>query len=290
MRHADRRGPTRRAVVAGLGLLTAASGSARAQAVAGVSDWSVIDHARMRLIDAGIAPRDPAARLVGLQIDLDPGYLTYWRSPGEAGVPPTARFAGSKGLQTATLLFPAPGRYSEDGTEAIGYKDGVVFPILVRSAEAGTPVELKLALDFAICERLCLPARAKATLALGGDGAGPEAELVRDALARVPAPARLGGAGALAITAVDGLAGDATLAVRVRTTGTDEPTMFAEAPDPWFVQAGEGLWSSDGSLRYTLKVAAKPPERAALPLRLTLVGADAAIEVPVTLDPPPETP
>ena len=89
---------------------------------------------------------------------------------------------------------------------------------------------------------------------------------------------------------MDGVAGDATLTVRARTAGADVPSLFAEAPDPWFVQAGEGLWSNDGSLRYTLKVVAKPPERAALPLRLTLVGADAAIEVPVTLDAPPPTP
>lgn len=284
--------PTRRAVVAGLGLVATAPSLGRVSAgeAPGVSDWSVGDHARVRLIDAGADPRDAARRLVGLQVELDPGYLTYWRSPGEAGVPPTVSFAGSTGLKAATLLFPVPGRYSEDGTEAIGYKDGVVFPVLITPEDAGKPVELKVAMDFALCERQCLPAKAGAGLVLGRDSASPEAGLVRDALARVPTPARLGDAGALAITAVDGLAGQPTLTVRARTGGADVPTLFVEAPDPWFVQTGEGLWSNDGSLRYTLTVVAQPPDRAPLPLRLTLAGADAAIEVPVTLDPPPPTP
>ena len=288
--------PTRRAFMveigAAVGLMAVATplGPVRAEDGTGTSDWSVADHARVRLIDAGPSPRDATQRLAGLQIELDPAYLTYWRSPGEAGLPPTVSFAGSASLKAATLLYPAPGRYSEGGTEAIGYKDGVIFPLLITPKDADKPADLKVALDFAICERLCLPAKAAASLGLGGDGKTPEADLVRDALAHVPVPAKVGDNGALAIVAVDGVAGDPTLTVRARAEGPDVPMLFAEAPDPWFVQAGEGLWSSDGTLRYTLRVAAKPADRAPLPLRLTLVGADAAIEVPVTLDAPPAKP
>lgn len=283
--------PTRRMVLAAIALSPAAARAAAAgEPDGGVSDWSVGDHFRVRLIDAGFSPRDAARRLAGIQVELDPGYLTYWRSPGEAGVPPIASFAGSGGLKTATLLFPAPGRYSEGGTEAIGYKDGVLFPVLVTPEAADKPVDLRMSLDFGICERLCLPARAQASLRLAGDGSSPEAGLVRDALARVPVVAHLGDAGPLTITAVEGKAGDDTVVVTVRVQGSAVPALFAEAPDPWFVQAGEGLWTNAGLLRYKVAVLAKPADPVPLPLRLTLVGGEAAIEVSVTLDPPPPTP
>lgn len=282
-------GPTRRMVLAGLAVGAVAARAAAAEP-GGASDWSAGDHFRVRLIDAGPSPRDAGQRLAGIQVELDPGYLTYWRSPGEAGVPPSASFAGSDGLKTATLLFPAPDRYSEGGTEAIGYKDAVLFPVLVVPKDAAKPVDLHMSLDFGICERLCLPARAQAALRLDRDGTSPEAGLVRDALARVPVLAQLGEAGPLVVTAVEGKAGDDTLGVLVRAQGSAVPMLFAEAPDPWFVQAGEGLWTNAGLLRYQVAVLAKPTDPAPLPLRLTLVGGEGAIEVPVTLDAPPANP
>ena len=85
---------------------------------------------------------------------------------------------------------------------------------------------------------------------------------------------------------MQGVAGDDELAVLARTDEADVPALFAEAPDPWFVQARAGLWLNNGTLRYALRVLAKPPEPAALPLRLTLVGAERAIAVTATLDAP----
>lgn len=279
---------TRRALCGALGLVAVLPSRPRAAEAA--SAWSVGEHARVRLIDAGPLPTDARRRLAGLQIELDPGYLTYWRSPGEAGVPPSLDTAGSANLKGATLLFPAPRRYSEDGVEAFGYKDAVLFPLLVDATEAGKPLDLHAALSFGVCERQCLPGRAAVRLPLSGDGGSPEAALVREALARVPATAAVGESGALAIMAVGGVAGDDELTVLARTTETDMPSLFAEAGDPWFVQAGPGLWMNNGTLRYVLKVLAKPPEPAALPLRLTLVGTERAIEVAVTLDAPPPKP
>ncbi|MCW6509885.1 protein-disulfide reductase DsbD domain-containing protein [Lichenifustis flavocetrariae] len=284
-------GPTRRAVCAGLAAAgTVGLRAARAEPGGGVSDWWEADHVRVRLIDAGPSPKQHGVRLAGIEIDLDPMYLTYWRSPGDAGVAPVAAFEGSTNVKDGKILFPAPGRFSEDGAEALGYKGGVVFPLEVTPAEPAKPVSLVLTLSFALCERQCLPAQAKCKLMLTGDGQSPEAGLVRDALARVPAPAGVGGAGPLRILSVEGDAGQDHLTVLARTTSNDIPMLFAEAPDPWFVQAGAGLWLNDGSLKYTVNVLARPQDPAPLPVRLTLVGVETAIEVPVTLDAPPPKP
>lgn len=273
------------------GLLTLAAGlPARAWAEAGASAWSVGAHARMRLIDAGPAPQGAGQRLAGIELVLEPQYLTYWRSPGEAGVPPAADFAGSTNLRGATLLFPAPGRFSEDGVEAIGYKNNVVFPVLATPGDAAQPITLALDLSFATCERLCVPGQAKARLTLEGPGDKAAASLVREALARVPASAAIGEAGPLAITAVTPDEARSSVTVVAQASAADVPLLFAEAPDPWFVQAGAGLWSNDGSLTYKVGILAKPAEPAPLPLRLTLVGVEKAIEVVVTLDPPASKP
>ncbi|MDX7952088.1 protein-disulfide reductase DsbD family protein [Lichenihabitans sp. Uapishka_5] len=291
-RSRSRHGCGPRWLALGFGVVASIGAAAVAHAETGpnASDWSVLDHARVRLIDAGPVPGGGTGRLAGLQVQLDPGYLTYWRSPGEAGLPPSLVTAGSTDLKSAALMFPAPDRYSEGGIEAIGYKDEVVFPVLVTPAAADKPVGLKLGFDFGICERLCLPAHAAMSVTLDHDGTAPEAGIVRDAYARVPHRMGVGDPGSLVVTAVQGKADGAPVTVHVRSTSSDVPMLFAEAPDPWFVKAGEGLWSSDGSLTYRVVVSGAPADPAPLPLRLTLVGGDGAIEVGVTLDAPPPKP
>ena len=159
----------RRAFVGCLAVATLGFGVSRASAGGSgdVSDWVVGPHARVRLIDAG---PDQGRRLAGVEIQLDPGYLTYWRTPGEAGLPPTADFSGSQNLAGAVLRFPAPARYDEAGVEAFGYRDQVIFPVDVVPADPHGPVTLAVALSFAVCANLCLPANAALRLALGGSG------------------------------------------------------------------------------------------------------------------------
>ena len=123
-----------------------------------MSDWVAAGHARVRLIDAG---RDGGQRLAGLQIQLDPSYLTYWRTPGEAGLAADGRFRRVRAISPRPgFCFPAPRRFDEGGAEAFGYKDEVIFPVSVVPADPAQPVALSLSLSFAVCADLCLPASA----------------------------------------------------------------------------------------------------------------------------------
>lgn len=252
--------------------------AARADAV---SDWVSAGHARLRLIDAG---GDGGHRLAGLQIQLDPSYLTYWRTPGEAGVPPTASFEGSQNLGSATLAFPAPQRFDEGGAEAFGYRDDVVFPLHVVAEDPRKPVTLAVSLAFAICSDLCLPATAAARLDLSGPGDRPEASLVRDALRWVPVPQPLGAAGPLGIESVE--PGDEPTKARVvaRAPAGSVPSLFVEAPEPWYIQASQGQAAHDGRVGFDLRVLSGPKQAGRVPLVLTLVGERAAIESEAHLD------
>lgn len=259
-----------------------------ARASQDVSDWIETGHARVRLIDAGGAP---SARLVGLQIQLDPSYLTYWRTPGNAGVAPTCDFAGSVNLASAKVDYPAPQRYDEAGAVAFGYKDEVVFAVTVVPIDPHATVTLAVSLAFAVCSDLCLPASAAMALVLDGRGESPEAKLVRDAVRRVPVPRPLGAAGELVVEAVaPGATRDrATVTVRA-PPGAAAPALFVETPEPWYVEVGDPQADGSGRFAYPLSVVAGAKQPAAIRMTITLVTDTEAIETDAQLDVAAPTP
>ena len=127
---------------------------------------------RGRLLDRLGAGAKSQARLIaaggslaGFEIRLAPGAITYWRDPGDAGVPPVFDFAGSDNVAKVEPVFPAPRRIREsDGSEAFGYDSDVVFPLRIEPSDPAKPVTLKLHANFAVCEK-DLPAGGGAALA-----------------------------------------------------------------------------------------------------------------------------
>ena len=112
--------------------------------------------------------------LAGFEIALAPGAITYWRDPGDAGLPPTLDFSASDNVASVEPEFPAPKRIKEaDGGEAFGYEGGVVFPLRVKPRDPTKPATLKLNADFAVCEKVCLPAKAHLELTLPSAAGSP---------------------------------------------------------------------------------------------------------------------
>jgi DsbC/DsbD-like thiol-disulfide interchange protein len=144
------------------------------------STWASGQKSSLRLIAAGGAPPQSFYR-AGIEVRLDPGALTYWRMPGGAGVPPVFSFEGSANASDIVVSYPVPLRIDEDGTEAFGYRDRVIFPVRVTPKDATRPVLLVLNVSYAVCSRICLPAKAEARLALlpapeaGTETLGPDA-------------------------------------------------------------------------------------------------------------------
>jgi DsbC/DsbD-like thiol-disulfide interchange protein len=162
------------------------------------SAWSSGHKSAVRLIAVNQDPAQAFYR-AGAEVRLDPGAITYWRTPGEAGAPPVFDFEGSENIADVAVLYPVPTRIDESGTEVYGYREEVIFPLHVTPKDGARPALLALTLKFAVCERICLPARAKAILPLAplkgvvtgaalGLGGGQEAAL---AMAEATVPARL---------------------------------------------------------------------------------------------------
>ena len=113
--------PIRGALAAALSLLLPGAIAFAADAFS--TDWAPAAKSQARLIAGG-------GDLAGFEIALSPGAITYWRDPGDAGLPPTLDFSGSENVASVEPEFPAPKRIKEaDGGEAFGYDGSVVFPL-----------------------------------------------------------------------------------------------------------------------------------------------------------------
>ena len=119
-------------------------------------------HAAARLDRRRDARKPPMCQFVraGLEIRLDPGWKTYWRYPGDSGVPPTFDFAGSENVKSVTVLWPAPERFPDGaGGHSIGYLGDIICRC-GSPERRGEAIALHLKLGYAVCGTLCVPAEA----------------------------------------------------------------------------------------------------------------------------------
>jgi len=135
----------------------------------GETSWVKSFHAEARLI-AGKERKQQGRRLLlaGIQIKLDKKWKTYWRSPGDAGLPPSFNWSRSRNLKSARVLWPAPRRFPDPYGASIGYMDEVVFPVLIEPKDASRPVKLAVNFEYAVCKDICAPAEAKLAMKIGG--------------------------------------------------------------------------------------------------------------------------
>ena len=154
------------AVCTCLALAFTATGLAAGEAPAPItvaSPWVDLHKARVRLIGGA---RRSKSYVAGVEITLADGWKTYWRNPGDAGVPPVFDWLGSTNVGLVKVLYPAPSRIAEPAAETIGYEHAVLFPVEVTPKDPTKPVELKLLLEFGICREICIPAQSMLSLTI----------------------------------------------------------------------------------------------------------------------------
>ncbi|WP_159730390.1 protein-disulfide reductase DsbD domain-containing protein [Methylosinus sp. Ce-a6] len=252
--------------------LLAAPRPAPAQETAFASPAARAAHSAARLLSAG-AP-DGGVYRVGLEIALDPGTVTYWRNPGDAGAPPVLDFSGSENVAAVETLYPAPKHIVEAGMTVAGYDESVVFPLRVTPKAAGEPVVLKLTLDYAACAKICLPVKAKLSLALPPTGTSPFASRLAAAETLVPRPIDAGEATRFVEAARAGPG-----AWRLRYLGPGSASdLFVEAPEPYVIDS-----AADGKGGFELKLG-EGKQEGAIAARATIRTEKGGIELPLTLD------
>lgn len=255
------------------------------------SPWQSDEHVATRLI-AGAAVKTPDATFVlaGIEIRLDPGWKTYWRYPGDTGIPPTFDFSGSQNVKSAAVEWPAPEQFSDGaGGSSIGYVGDVILPLKVTPADATRPSALHLKLNYAVCGTLCVPAKAALELALTGRSA--DAGLLDKAVRLVPKHVALGvQSDGLAIRSVQltSEGGKERVVIDLTAPQGAPVNLFVEGPTPdWALPLPELVGSANGAdRRFAFIVDGLPPGAKAkgAALTLTAVSGSHAIEVPAHLD------
>ncbi|MCI5112233.1 MAG: copper-binding protein, partial [Marivita sp.] len=131
----------------------------------------------------------------GLHIQLNESWKTYWRSPGEVGIPPSVEWGGSENVADVEFMWPAPTRFTAFGIENFGYSDEVVFPLRVVLDEPGTPATLSAQVRLLVCSDVCVPEEFNLSLHLGrGNGIdSSSAALIGRYSERVPDGPEAGG-------------------------------------------------------------------------------------------------
>lgn len=229
--------------------------------------------------------REPdGTRMAAIAIRLDPGWRTYWRVPGEAGIPPRFDWEGSGNLARAEFVWPVPELFGEAGSRYLGFRDGLVLPVRLALADPARPAEVTVTVDFGICQDICVPAAATVSALIRADAPeGPEAARIRAALEQDPEEAVEAGVTAVAcdLAPVDGgLA--LTAEVRFDRAAPAAEVLVVEAPveDLWIplaVPARDGTRLRAATVLEYFGDGPLALDRSAL--RLTLISRGRAVEI-----------
>ena len=130
------------------------------------SDWKNGYKSRVRIISGDINLKAKDRSYAGVQLQMSKGWKTYWRSPGDTGVPPSFDWSGSKNLKNISILWPAPKKYKDEYSTSIGYKSEVILPLKITAKDTRKPVDIKLRLGYGICADICVPVEKKLKLTI----------------------------------------------------------------------------------------------------------------------------
>lgn len=234
---------------------------------------SALSGETLRLIVAK-SDSDASPILAGVQMKLAPGWHTYWRKPGDSGLAPRFDWSKSENIASIDLLWPVPQRFDAPGDTTFGYEDEIVWPVIVRAADAAKPVTLRLTMTYGVCSEICVPGEAHLIWSSSADGTDEEdGAQIRRFLARVASAPRA--ADAVIARLVD--ESSPHLEVRLKKEG-ETPDLIVEGPRG--VYFGKPEATRDGAaVKYVVPVemdsgvALKGAE-----VTLTFTGAATAIE------------
>lgn len=241
-----------------------------------------LDKAKLSLLDGGEGADGQI--LAGLSINLAEGVKTYWRMPGDSGLPPIFDFSASRNVERVEIAWPIPSRLKDADGTILGYQDRVIFPLLVTPKDPKQPVSLTLTIDFGLCDTLCVPAKATLTGSLASGGAARSS--IESYLARAPKKTSFNGTASPSVIAVEAKAKTpAALVLSVRSSSPLRDVII-EGPETWYFGQPSITRSEDGLYRVTVHVEQKPSSATfgGLNLTITAIAEDGATETALTLD------
>lgn len=230
-----------------------------------------------RLLVGGPDPANPGLAWLGVHIRLKAGWHTYWRSAGDAGSPPEFDWTGSSNVVGADVEWPAPRRITLAGIDTFGYDDEVLFPVKVRLGDPQSPGRVSLQLTLYVCSAICTRDEV-ALAAVVSPGAPPtaDADLIKQWHGKVPGK----NSPRLSITSL-GLSREPTPRLRIEVKAAIPllaPDVFIDGDDAIVAGRPQFTTTGEGTSIATLPLSGADASRPGLPLRITLVDGERAVE------------
>ena len=124
------------------------------------SDWVINDKSKVRLISSKTNSDNLDTLLLGLEYELEPGWKTYWKSPGGGGFPQKIVWNNSENISQIDIEWPTPTQFEILGLDSIGYFDRVIFPIEIKLIDKNKTTKLILNTNYLVCKHICIPGNA----------------------------------------------------------------------------------------------------------------------------------
>jgi DsbC/DsbD-like thiol-disulfide interchange protein len=216
----------------------------------------------------------------GLHVTMQTGWKTYWRMPGDGGVPPQFDWSASDNVKTANVMMPLPHRFSDENGEGIGYKSEVVFPVDVTPIDASKPATVLLKMFYAVCNDICVPVQAEVKHMLNADTvSASDSFRLKQARKAVPVPVS---AGSLSVTAMKQVSIDGKPAIEMTLKGMKHPSaadVFVEAQGTSYFRKPELIGQSGDETIWRLMIDSygKAPDLAGKPVRLTIADGETGL-------------
>ncbi|WP_108860713.1 protein-disulfide reductase DsbD domain-containing protein [Ruegeria sp. Alg231-54] len=111
--------------------------------------------AELDILDGGRTAK--GTYLSAVRVTLQDGWKTYWRAPGDAGIPPQFDWNRSNNVGDVSITWPAPNVFDQNGLQSIGYENQLVLPVEITPKNPAKPVRLQGTMDLGVCKDVCIP-------------------------------------------------------------------------------------------------------------------------------------
>ena len=221
------------------------------------------------------------SHVAGIRLDLDEGWKTYWRAPGEGGIPPFFDLVTSDNLRDFEVIWPTPIVFDQSGLRSVGYEHSVVLPLLFWPQDGTKDITLNGTIDIGVCNDICLPVALDLSAALSAEQAKRDTALL-GAMAARPFSSEEASVtkSTCRLTPTDGGA-TLTATVTMPSTGGTEHVIFETSnPDIWI---DEPHSQREGETLLGVAELVSMSGRAIMvnrsDIRITVIGTDYAVDI-----------
>lgn len=221
--------------------------------------------------------------MAGLRIRLEPGWKTYWRAPGDAGIPPQFSWKKSRNLKAVRVHWPRPEVFDQNGLRSIGYEQEVVLPVEFFARDGAGPVEVSGQIALGVCKDICLPVTLSASGTLTDDAPSrADRDTLQRALAERPDTRKSAGAGPVTCS-VEPISDGMRITTRItlpKQGGNEFVVIEPPRPDIWVSEAETdrqgGVLVASADL---VPPEAQPFSMDRSKVRITVLGRDGAVDL-----------